>query len=174
MYPLPIIVNKQPLASFTASATEGCMPASILFNNTSSGLFNPVYNWNFGNGDSSSISNPTVIYKNAGSFGVKLLVTNSGGCKDELVLPGMINIYDPAPPPPVKLNSISVEDTNMIKVSWNKINLDDINNYIIYRLETANGLYDSIGVVNQDNNVANQVLSFMDNQVNTSLHPFTY
>ena len=174
IYPSSIIVNQQPKANFTIADTSGCMPFDIHFNNTSSGLDNPVFWWDFGNGDTSANVNPTITYSTAGSFGVKLLVANAGGCKDELDIPGLITIYDPAPPPPVKLYSISVEDTNAMEVSWKKSNLNDINYYIIYRLNLSNGIYDSIASVKHDYNTFDQVLRYTDNQINTNSHSITY
>lgn len=54
------------------------MPSTIYFTNLSVGAIKS-YNWNFGNGTSSSFSNPSVVYTQAGSYTVELEVTDSGG-----------------------------------------------------------------------------------------------
>jgi gliding motility-associated-like protein len=42
--------------------------------------------WNFGDGNTSELRNPTYAYQNAGAFDVKLTVANNYGCKDSLQL----------------------------------------------------------------------------------------
>ncbi len=41
-----------------------------------------TYNWNFGDGNTSTLENPTHNYSTTGSFIVTLVVTNSSGCSD--------------------------------------------------------------------------------------------
>ena len=68
--------------SFTyAISNEEFAPATVTFTNTSIvpvTVGTAVYYWNFGNGDSSSETNPTYIYDEAGAYVVNLVVTTSG------------------------------------------------------------------------------------------------
>ena len=53
---------------------------NVQFTNTSSGNI-VSYHWNFGNGDTSNLRNPSVTYANIGSYTVLLTVTGSNGCQ---------------------------------------------------------------------------------------------
>jgi PKD repeat protein len=56
-------------ASFTGTPTTGPMPLTVVFTDTSTG--NPTrWIWNFGDGTSSNLQNPTHIYRSAGSYTV--------------------------------------------------------------------------------------------------------
>ncbi|MBK9320225.1 MAG: PKD domain-containing protein [Bacteroidetes bacterium] len=79
VYADTIIVNIQPIADFSADILEGCSPVEITFTNNSSGLSNPVYEWDFGNGDVSMLSDPSYTYMNQGVYTVSLIVTNDQG-----------------------------------------------------------------------------------------------
>ncbi len=53
-----------PVTNFTASDTVGCGPLSITFTNTTPMMSEFSYNWNFGNGITSSAANPgTIIFQ---------------------------------------------------------------------------------------------------------------
>jgi PKD repeat protein len=75
-----VVIVTPPAAAFTASATSGCAPLTVQFNNTSSA--NAVtYNWSIpgGNPATSSQQNPTVVFDNAGTYTVTLTVGNTAG-----------------------------------------------------------------------------------------------
>ena len=73
-----IQVYDTPVASFTANPTISGLPANIGFNNTSSGDITS-YSWDFGDGNSSNLVNPTHTYSAIGSYTVTLTVTGPGG-----------------------------------------------------------------------------------------------
>ncbi len=62
----------KPYAEFTASDYVACEPVAITFNNTSENC--DSYLWDFGNGETSSLKNPTFVFRTAGSYTVKLTV----------------------------------------------------------------------------------------------------
>src|SRR5689334_3625341 len=80
----------QPVASFTANQTSGCSPLNVQFNNTSTGAVS--FFWDFGDGNTSTLANPSNIYSNAGSFNVMLVATSSLGQSDTLIAPGFITV----------------------------------------------------------------------------------
>ncbi len=80
--PQTIQVNQTPMAAFTPSATSGCSPLTINFNNQSSDTINANFAWNFGNGTTSNALNPTNVFADSGAFAVTLIITNANGCKD--------------------------------------------------------------------------------------------
>jgi gliding motility-associated-like protein len=90
-----IQVVSKPLASFTSGNTSGCaFPFGVSFKDNSTGATS--YLWNFGDGDTSTLQNPTHTYTAKGNFTVTLIVTNAGGCSDTLVKPGYVNIIPPS------------------------------------------------------------------------------
>ena len=86
-----VTVNTLPIALFTT--TGSCLGAVTTFQDQSisSGLPIIHWHWNFGDGDTSNIQNPTHIYSAAGTFIVILTVTNSRGCTGQSTTPVFIN-----------------------------------------------------------------------------------
>ncbi len=64
----------QPVADFTASTLSGCAPQSISFTNTSSGFSS--CSWSFGNGNTSTLCDPSAFYTTAGTYTVTLTVSD--------------------------------------------------------------------------------------------------
>ncbi len=80
-------------AGFTASATEGAAPLTVAFTNTSSG--NYVSNlWDFGDGASSTLANPTHTFMRAGQYTVTLTITNASGEASSALLVITIAVSD--------------------------------------------------------------------------------
>lgn len=73
----------QPKASFVISDSIGtCPPMQVHFTNTSSHYTS--YHWDFGDGTTSSLINPSHFYTTAGIFYPMLVVQGPGGCTDTL------------------------------------------------------------------------------------------
>ena len=79
-----VIVNGLPLANFTAN--NGCAESDFTFTNNSTSTFGNVaiYDWSFGNGDSSTNENNIINYANSGTYTATLTVTSSLGCSDSV------------------------------------------------------------------------------------------
>lgn len=76
----PCIISLNPVADFSAVATEGCVGGSIAFTDLSTNT--PTsWNWVFegGSGYTATDQNPTVTYATAGTYSVSLTASNSGG-----------------------------------------------------------------------------------------------
>jgi PKD repeat protein len=72
---------KTPVASFTASVTDGLAPLTVQFTDTSSNT--PTsWEWDFGDGSAHSVEQSPVHTFNAGTYTVTLTSTNSGGSSD--------------------------------------------------------------------------------------------
>ncbi len=81
-----------PTANFTAAQTAGCAPIVINFQDLSTG--NPTaWLWNFGNGNTSTLQNPSTTYFTPGTYTITLTATNGGG-SNILSRTGFITIYD--------------------------------------------------------------------------------
>jgi len=82
-----------PVASFTANPTSGQAPLSSQFTDSSTGT--PTsWSWAFGDGTSSTAQNPSHTYNGAGTYGVTLTASNSGGSSSKSA---SITV-NPAPP----------------------------------------------------------------------------
>jgi thioredoxin 1 len=67
-----------PTADFTSNVTEGYSPLTVQFTDMSTG--SPTsWNWDFGDGNTSTVQNPTHTYNEAGNYIVTLTVENSAG-----------------------------------------------------------------------------------------------
>jgi Leucine-rich repeat (LRR) protein/PKD repeat protein len=67
-----------PVAFFSASPVSGCAPLNVNFTNSSTGALS--YNWNFGDGNTSSLQNPPAeLYLIPGIYTVELIASNGYG-----------------------------------------------------------------------------------------------
>ncbi|MEY4292562.1 MAG: hypothetical protein RIQ61_939, partial [Bacteroidota bacterium] len=90
-----ITVNASPNVLFTASDSGNvCTPKTIQFTNQSTGISNPSYLWNFGDGGTSTLPNPSHTYTNPGNYSVTLLISNSNGCSKSLTKQNFINLIN--------------------------------------------------------------------------------
>jgi PKD repeat protein len=67
-----------PVAKFNATPVSGYAPLTVAFTDQSS-LSITAWNWSFGDGNFSSVQNPTYIYQSPGNYSVSLNVTNASG-----------------------------------------------------------------------------------------------
>lgn len=87
-----VLVGRTPVIDFTVSATSNCAFQDVRFNGTTNE--GTQWQWNFGDGTSSSIQNPVHAYAATGTFDVTLSVTNSG-CTKRLTRPALITVKPP-------------------------------------------------------------------------------
>ncbi len=78
-YDLKIFEN--PKADFTMAAT-GCTPDSVRFTDGAQANGRPIilWNWDFGNGNSSKLKNPATLYKASGNYTINYSVITDIGC----------------------------------------------------------------------------------------------
>jgi len=76
--PTGIIQSSTVLAAFTPVPDTACVGGSITFNNSS--LNANSYLWNFGDGNTDTLQNPTHIYTTAGTDTVTLIAISTGPC----------------------------------------------------------------------------------------------
>ena len=88
-----IQINSGVQADFTNNLAVSCTaPATINFTNLSGGTGTLTYNWNFGDGNTSTLANPIHTYLSAGNYTVTLIAINSMGCRDTIIKPNAISI----------------------------------------------------------------------------------
>ncbi len=89
-----ITIAPAPVAAFTFTGLSACQGGSVSFNDNSSGNI-ISWNWNFGNGQTSTQQNPSTIFNTTGQFDVTLIVASANGCIDSITQTISIS------PPPV-------------------------------------------------------------------------
>ena len=95
--------SPQVIADFTTvSANTGCGSLVVEFQDLSTGAPN-TWLWDFGNGNSSTLKNPTVIYANPGLFDVILIASNSV-TNDSKTSIGLIEVFN-SPISEISINS---------------------------------------------------------------------
>ena len=73
-----ITVSSVPVASFNGTPTSGPIPLTVVFTDASTG--GPTsWSWDFGDGGTSTLRNPSHTYTVAGNYTVNLTVTNNCG-----------------------------------------------------------------------------------------------
>jgi len=79
-----IITTTDPVPDFSTADTLTCPGATVTFTNTSAPT--PLtYQWDFGDGGTSTAASPTYIYTTTGNYSVKLRVQDAVGCADSLI-----------------------------------------------------------------------------------------
>jgi PKD repeat protein len=85
-----------PTASFTSSVTSGTAPLAVQFTDTSTGV-PTAWNWDFGDGQSSTVQSPAHTFIAAGTYSVTLSASNAlGGTTASSTV-----TVNSTPPPPV-------------------------------------------------------------------------
>lgn len=94
-YNSSITVYEMPKPEFNPLVTEGCRPLEVPFTNLTPGSGN-VYNWNFGDGGVTSLTDPVHTFTSAGIFSVALTARSSHGCTLDTVYKNLISVYPDA------------------------------------------------------------------------------
>jgi hypothetical protein len=81
-----------PQANFDAFPHSGAAPLLVNFMNLSEGIYTSSL-WNFGDGFTSTETNPVHVYQEPGVYTVSLMVSGPGG-NDILVQPGFITVVN--------------------------------------------------------------------------------
>ncbi len=89
-----ITVYPSPTARFTANKTLGCVPVNIQFTDQSTSSAGNIvsWQWDFGDGGTSTAQSPSHVYNNTGFYNVSLTVTSSTGCKSTYTATRLIRI----------------------------------------------------------------------------------
>ncbi len=88
-----ISINNPVNADFSQSAVTSCTaPFTVNFQNLTTGGGTITHLWNFGDGSTSTQTNPSHIYSAAGSYTVQLISVNNSGCSDTIIKTTLVNI----------------------------------------------------------------------------------
>lgn len=83
-------------------ASSGCAPFTVNFDYT--GKNGTVFEWDFGNGQTSTFENPITTFETAGTYEVRFVASNTGTCNEQDTFYMQINVLD---------NSSSITDTTI-------------------------------------------------------------
>lgn len=131
---ISIAFNPPPTVAIALNGTLICVPGSIQFfdNSITGNSADPInsWSWNFGDGTTSSLPNPTHTYYTPGTYSVSLSVRTGGGCtNNNASAPVVVNAY---PPPnaafavnstllniPYDVLNCQNQSTGAVSYSWN-------------------------------------------------------
>jgi len=151
-----IIVLASPNVQFNALPPVGCVPLTVNFSDLST-PGGGSFNWDFGNGQSSTQSTSVQVYNTPGTYTITLTVTLPNGCTETLVSPGLIN----ALPNPTAGFSINPQEVEIVNPTVNLIDGSSNASNVIYYIDngssvtgpdavynfTAEGIYEVMQVV---------------------------
>jgi gliding motility-associated-like protein len=78
-------------ANFKSDVAQGCFPLTVNFTDTSTGGPDS-WTWDFGNGNKSTLQNPSAVFPAPGSYNVSLTVSN-GGAPNTIIRSGFITVH---------------------------------------------------------------------------------
>jgi gliding motility-associated-like protein len=89
-----ITVQGKPSVAFTGSPLTGCFPLPVQFANQTTPGSGTITNWewDFGDGATSALQNPSHTYTAAGNYNVTLRATNNFGCFSTLTKPQYVKV----------------------------------------------------------------------------------
>lgn len=102
-----VIVYGHPFVDFSVPQI-GCVPYQATFQMTIDSAFNDmVFEWNFGDGQTSNSASPVHIYTNVGVYDVSLVAYATTGCQDTITIvrPNEITVY-PVPQAQFSVNPL--------------------------------------------------------------------
>jgi PKD repeat protein len=174
-YPNVIQISQRPLVDFSANVTEGCAPLNVSFTSLSSGTQNAMYLWDFGNGFTSTLQNPWMVFNTPGIYTVSLTVINAGNCGDVKTKIAYINVYDTSPPAIAQLLDVTVTSNSTVDITWANIADPDLYEYALFRLNQLTGQYDNIySAVDTNSSGFNVTTTYTDSGLNTLQNVYTY
>ncbi len=108
-----IYVIPEPIIDFDFPAQEGCQVYEASFTDGSYSWTPLNYFWHFGNGDTSTMANPTTYYTDTGYYDVTLSIFSDSGCTTTktLAMDDLIHVL----PSPTSQFSISPEETDVFE-----------------------------------------------------------
>ena len=108
-----VIVYPMPTADFNASPLAGCVPYTVQFSDSSIAGTTLYYQWDFGDGNTSTQSDPVHTYTQVGTYDITLIISTTNGCisTDTFSVQDLVTVY-PIPTAGFSVDSLSVSVFN--------------------------------------------------------------
>jgi PKD repeat protein len=119
-----LVTNPPPVVAFSASPTNGPAPLTVTFTNQTTGATN--FNWTFGDGHTSTNTQPVNTYTNAGIYTVSLLATGPGGSVS-LTRTNFAVVTNP--PPAVAFSANPTNGPAPLTVTFSNLTTGAVTNY---------------------------------------------
>ncbi len=116
---MEIEIFENPSAGVEIESMDGCAPLEVSFNNTSSS--SNEYLWDFGDGTTSTESDPIHLYENSGDYEVQLIANINGACADTITLSDLIHVYEN---PMADFEAFEIENDGTYEMTNLSINAD--------------------------------------------------
>ncbi|MEM7040659.1 MAG: PKD domain-containing protein, partial [Bacteroidota bacterium] len=89
-----ITVDEPPTANIGITDTLACDPFTIQLTDSSTSTASNIvaWSWDFGDGNTSNLQNPTNGYQNPGPYVITLIVTDANGCMDTTTMPFVVPV----------------------------------------------------------------------------------
>lgn len=93
-----VFVYPMPTANFNAGPFVGCVPYTIQFEDSSIAGTPMIYLWDFGDGNTAAIAEPSYTYTVPGTYDITLIIATTNGCIsiDTFFVPGAVTVH-PSP-----------------------------------------------------------------------------
>jgi gliding motility-associated-like protein len=102
-------IMNPPVANFTVSSTSGCSPLEVTITNSSQNT--TTYAWNFGNGNSTTVTNLDPINQTLNASGtIQLIASQSPTCADTMEVAITVNICGCTDPSATNYNASATVD----------------------------------------------------------------
>lgn len=113
-----VTVHQNPIASIGNFSVTGCDPLTVNFPNQSTAGTNMSFVWNFSDGTSSTLQNPTHVFTPSGVYSVSLTVTTNQQCIDTSNV-SAVNSITVNPTPSADFNIVSASGICLDNNSFN-------------------------------------------------------
>ncbi|HET8861372.1 PKD domain-containing protein [Marivirga sp.] len=127
-----IKVLPTPNVDFDLTVSGECYPVEVSLTNNSDNLLNPSYLWDFGDGQTSTEPNPSIVFHKTGEFNISLTVQNDNGCPVTVMHDKKILVRDTTKHHEADLNQILVEN-NRVHFEIEPYYQNNISHYNVYR-----------------------------------------
>jgi PKD repeat protein len=104
---ITVTVPSVPVPVITSDKTSGDVPLTVAFSSTTSDALVPTaYLWVFGEGNTSTVANPSFTFRTAGNYNVNLSITNASGTGTSALysIVASERVAPPAPSPGATIN----------------------------------------------------------------------
>jgi len=86
------LIIAQPVANFSSNSVSGCNPLKVDFINKSQKANS--FLWKLGNGNESTLENPSAVYNISGKYTITLIATDNSGNSDTFVRTDYITVFE--------------------------------------------------------------------------------